>query len=73
MGIETLNSAAWAAGFAMAAPEDPLEDAAHVASAVDTQWRPGEAIMVREPPAERAEWIRVLFGFFARRARVSPA
>jgi hypothetical protein len=82
MGIETLNSAAWAAGFAMAADEDPFEDAAGVASAADAQWlpkwRPGEAVMVREAPhvdraADRADWVRVLLALFARRAPVSPA
>jgi hypothetical protein len=73
MGIETLNSAAWAAGFAMAASEDSFEDAVRVIRAVDTQWRPGEAVMVRQPPVEKADWIRAWFGFLARRAPVSPA
>jgi hypothetical protein len=38
-----------------------------------TQWTPGEAVMVRQGDVERADWVRALLGFFARRAPVSPA
>jgi hypothetical protein len=73
MGIETLNSAARAAGFAMAASEDAFDDAVRVSEAAEIHWRPGEAVLVR--PMEKADWLRALFGFFhfGRRAPVSPA
>jgi hypothetical protein len=75
MGNEKLNIAAWAAGFAMATiEEDDLEVVAESASrAADTQWRPGQAVMVREPQPDKADWIRAFFGLFGRRAPVSPA
>ncbi|MBO0763038.1 MAG: hypothetical protein J2P50_00350 [Hyphomicrobiaceae bacterium] len=74
MGIETLNSAAWAAGFAMAASEDAFDDAVRVKEeAADTDWRPREAVLVR--PVEKSDRLKALFGFFhfSRRAPVSPA
>jgi hypothetical protein len=73
MGIEKLNSAAWAAGFAMAPPEDSFEEAGSAVKTVTTQWRPGEAVMVREPSIDRSDWLKALFGLFGRRAPVSPA
>jgi hypothetical protein len=73
MGIEQLNSAAWAAGFAMAAAEDDYDDGCMASRPPVTQWTPGEAIMVRERDVERADWVRALLGLFARRAPVSPA
>jgi hypothetical protein len=73
MGIEQLNSAAWAAGFAMAASEDDYEDGCAVVQPLETRWTTGRAIMVREPAAERTDWVRALLGLVARRARVSPA
>ena len=73
MGIEQLNSAAWAAGFAMAASEDDYEDGCVVARPLETQWTPGQAIMVRERDVQRADWVRTLLGLFGRRAPVSPA
>jgi hypothetical protein len=73
MGTEQLNSAAWAAGFAMAASEDEYEDGCAVVQPVETQWTPGWAIMVRERDVERADWLRALLGLFGRRVRVSPA
>jgi hypothetical protein len=76
MGIEALNSAAWAAGFAMAGDEEAFEDADGAARTVGTaeaRWTPGEAVLVREPPGERADWLKVLLGLFGRRAPVSPA
>jgi hypothetical protein len=73
MGIERLNSAARAAGFAMATSEETFEDLKGVAKGVDAQWRPGEAILVREAPAQRADWIKALLALFGRRAPVSPA
>jgi hypothetical protein len=74
MGIEQLNSAAWAAGFAMATAEDDYDDGCvPAARRPATQWTPGEAVMVRQGDVERADWVRALLGFFARRAPVSPA
>ncbi len=78
MGIEQLNSAAWAAGFATAASEDDYEDGCVVVTQplgqpLGTQWTPGQAIMVRERDVQRADWVRTLLGLFGRRAPVSPA
>jgi hypothetical protein len=67
MGIETLNSAARAAGFAMAASDDAFEDIGCGRRAPDAQWRPGEAVMVREAPPARVEWLRLVFGLLGRR------
>jgi len=74
MGIEQLNSAAWAAGFAMASSEDEYQDGcAVVTQPVETQWTPERAVVVRQPAVERVDWVRALFGLFGRRAPVSPA
>ena len=73
MGIEALNSAAWAAGFAMAGSEDTFEDTDATAKRVETRWTPGEAVLVRERPGGKSEWLRALLGLFGRRPRVSPA
>ena len=64
MGMETLNSAARAAGFAMAASDEPY-----------AQWRPGEAILLHAYPTQRkpgsGDWLKGVLGLFGRRA--SPA
>lgn len=73
MGIEQLNNAAWAAGFAMAAPESDYDDGCAVVQPVEAQWAPGQAVMVREPDVERVDWLRALLSLLGRRARVSPA
>jgi hypothetical protein len=73
MGIEQLNSAAWAAGFAMAASEDAYGDDCVVVRPIEAQWTPGRAIMARERDVERIDWMRALLGLFGRRAPVSPA
>jgi hypothetical protein len=77
MGIEALNSAAWAAGFAMAGSEEAFEDTFEgtgaTAKTVEARWTPGEAVLVREPTAEKSDWLKALLGLFGRRARVSPA
>jgi len=76
MGIEALNSAAWAAGFAMAGDEEAFEDTdatAMTVKAAEARWTPGEAVLVREPPGERSDWLKALLGLFGRRAPVSPA
>jgi hypothetical protein len=73
MGIEQLNSAVWAAGFAMAASEDDYEDGCAIVPPVETQWTPSRAILVRERAVERTDWVRALLALFGRRAPVSPA
>jgi hypothetical protein len=76
MGIEALNNAARAAGFAMAASEEPYPEVEVVAKPAETQWRPGEAVLVHEPvkPARRAgDWIRGLLGLFGKRLPASSA
>ena len=51
MGIETLNSAARAAGFAMAA--DEIADEGKSEATQDSKaWRPGEAILLKQAEAE---------------------
>ena len=56
MGIETLYSAAHAAGFAMAAPEEAYEDLEAQAmvrtpnASPELQWQPSRGVLVRETP-----------------------
>ena len=76
MGIEALNSAARAAGFAMAASEEPYGEVKTEAGPAETQWRPGEAVLLSEP--ERTglrigDWMRSMLGLFGRRAPASSA
>ena len=75
MGMETLNSAARAAGFAMAASDEPYEDVKAEVKVVEAQWRPGEAILLQADPTQRkpgsGDWIKGVLGLFGRRA--SPA
>lgn len=72
MSIETLNSAARAAGFAMAASEGP-EDETGSETPESTEWR-SEAMMLhqaepaaRETPAKVSfslgEWVKGVFTF----------
>ena len=71
MSIETLNSAARAAGFAMATSEEPAEE--RKAEALESNaWRPGEAILLgpsdaavtpAAPVATFAERVRSVFTF----------
>jgi hypothetical protein len=76
MGIEALNSAARAAGFAMAASEEPYAEVEVEVKPAETQSRPGEAV----PRSEAAgiaprvgEWVRGMLGLFGRRAPASSA
>lgn len=75
MGMETLNSAARAAGFAMAASDEPYETPATVK--VEAQgWRPSEAMMLTPAvarPSHAGAWFRGVLGLFGRRAPASPA
>lgn len=76
MGMETLNNAARAAGFAMAASDEPYDQVKpEVKTAVD--WRPSEAITLASSnigtPHKTADWLRSMLGLFGRRAPASPA
>ena len=76
MGIERLNSAARAAGFAMAASEEPYAEIKAEAKTAETQWRPGEAVLPSEPARTGlriGEWMRSMLGLFGRRAPASSA
>jgi hypothetical protein len=71
MGIERLNIAAHAAGFAMAAPDEDVEAMLPEArSAAALQWEPSRAILVRETVTDRADWLSVLLGLIGRRTPV---
>jgi hypothetical protein len=77
MGMETLNSAARAAGFAMAASDEPYQQA-ETGKTENAEWRPGEAVLrtvpVRQQPHHRTgDWLKGLLGLFGRRIPASPA
>jgi hypothetical protein len=68
MGMETLNSAARAAGFAMAVSD---ETPAAVEAKAAQSWRSGEPVLVHHgAPAKIAPaiWLKSLLGLFHRRA-----
>ncbi len=81
MGIEALNNAARAAGFAMAASEEPYGEVEVVlveAAPAETQWQPGKAVVLHDAPAPAAlsrtgDWMRSMLGLFGRRAPASSA
>jgi hypothetical protein len=74
MGIETLYSAAHAAGFAMAAPEEAYEDLQALPTiqnpslSAELPWQPSRGVLVHETPAGRADWMGVLLGLLGRRS-----
>lgn len=70
MGMETLNSAARAAGFAMAASDEPHADIKPEVKVADAQWRPGEAILRHADAAHRpgADWFKGVLSLLGRRA-----
>jgi hypothetical protein len=76
MGMEALNSAARAAGFAMAAPDDLLQEGAASMKRRPEPARSVDAVVLRPlestPDATLAhratEWLRNLFGASGRRA-----
>jgi hypothetical protein len=70
MGMETLNSAAHAAGFAMAASDEPYDDPKPEAKVEQNDWRPADAVLLTPATIER-HWFRAMLGYFGRRA--SPA
>lgn len=73
MGIETLYSAAHAAGFAMAAPEEAYEDLAAQAvvrtpsASPELRWQPSRGVLVHETPSDRSDWIGMLLALIGRR------
>jgi hypothetical protein len=72
MGIETLYSAAHAAGFAMAAPEEAYEDLQALPmvqgqSHAELRWQPSRGVLVPETPGHRSDWMGLLLGFLGRR------
>ena len=76
MGMETLNTAARAAGFAMASDEFLNDGIPEQPVAETNAWRPGEAVLLGQGQ-ERADakagpsftdWIKGLFGTAGRRA-----
>jgi hypothetical protein len=84
MGIEALNNAARAAGFAMAASEEPygeveivtIEAAAAVEVARAEPRQPATAAALREPArtvSRVGDLVRGMLGLFGRRAPASSA
>jgi hypothetical protein len=74
--MEELNSAARAAGFAMAASEEPYAEVKVEARPAETQLRPGEAVARSEPARvgpRVGDWVRGMLGLFGRRAPASSA
>lgn len=76
MGIETLNTAARAAGFAMATSDEVAEEKKAEAK-VETEtesWRSGEAILLAPATSDAkavpstADWLKGLLGMSGRRA-----
>jgi hypothetical protein len=75
MGIEALNNAARAAGFAMAAPDDTSDEEVVRKPAVDTSWRPSTAVSLLGPPAPQvarpsqvSDWFKAVLGATGRGA-----
>lgn len=65
MGIESLNTAAWAAGFAMASGDDPAEPVKSSAKTAPVSWQAGEAVLrptTFDAPAKSSvsptEWVK---------------
>jgi hypothetical protein len=81
MGIETLYSAAYAAGFAMAAPEESYDDIRaepRLGMSVEAQWQPSRAVLARKMPGDgagprpprtgwSADWLGLVLGLLGRR------
>jgi hypothetical protein len=73
MGIETLYSAAHAAGFAMAAPEEAYEDlqalpmVQSASPSVELQWQRSRGVLVPGTPTYRSDWTALLLGLLGRR------
>jgi hypothetical protein len=73
MGMETLNSAARAAGFAMAASDEPINQADAEPKAARQSWKAGEAMLLQasaqpKASASSTDWLKSLLGLFGRGA-----
>ena len=76
MGIETLNTAARAAGFAMATSDEASSDNKASAKPETESWRSGDAILLDPEPSDAAvkvasssgDWLKSLLGVFGRGA-----
>jgi hypothetical protein len=75
MGIEALNNAARAAGFAMAAPDDTSDEEVVRKPAVDTAWRSSTAVSLLGPaapqvarPSQVSDWFKAMLGTTGRGA-----
>jgi hypothetical protein len=76
MGIEALNNAARAAGFAMAAPDDTPEEEVARKPALETSWRPAAPVGLLAAPAvvhvarpsQVTDWFKAMLGATGRGA-----
>jgi len=74
MSMETLNTAARAAGFAMATSDEGLQESKVEAKPEAEAWRSSEAALLLQgpqeavPKASAADWFKSLFGLSGRRA-----
>ena len=78
MSIETLNSAARAAGFAMAMTDEPADETKTPDELEKGAWRPGEAVVLHHAEAMPADaskaatsftdWVKGVFGASGGRA-----
>lgn len=76
MSMETLNTAARAAGFAMATSDEGAQESKAEAKPETETWRSGEAILLHQeaqhdtpkPAPTATDWLKSLFGVFGRGA-----
>jgi hypothetical protein len=70
MGLETLKNAERAAGFAMAASDEPNPESKPETKPEAQPWRPGEAVLARNVPktGHAGELVRSLLSIFGRGA-----
>ena len=74
MSMETLNTAARAAGFAMATSDESSQDSKVETKPEAEMWRSSEAIVLQQgpqkaaPKASAADWLKSLFGLSGSRA-----
>lgn len=68
MGIESLNTAAWAAGFAMATSDEPVEQKTSSTETEPASWQTGAAVLrptstevhAKSGPSP-TEWVKGMF------------
>ena len=74
MSMEKLNTAARAAGFAMATSDEGSQESKVEAKTETETWRSSEAILLHQdaqataPKASATDWFKSLFGLSGRRA-----